>query len=214
MDSHNRTFSDAATPPRALATYLKACASCGTPFRVFPADVRRGRDPQHCSRTCRDAAIRSPERVAEQFWLRVDKSTPDVCWEWQGQRWRHGYGMFSVGGNQFRERAFAHRVAFSLTNGPIPDGLWVLHRCDNPPCVNPAHLFLGVAQDNSTDMVRKRRHKYGERNHNHKLTDAQVVSIRARYAQGSISQKQLGSEYGVSETTIHVIVTGKGWRLA
>lgn len=87
----------------------------------------------------------------EQFWARVERG--DGCWLWQGMTISGGYGRVGWRGM----KAVAHRVAWELTYGPIPEGLWVLHRCDNPPCCNPEHLFLGSRLDNIADMVAKGR---------------------------------------------------------
>lgn len=92
--------------------------------------------------------------LTERFWRKVDKSAgPEGCWPWTGSRHGFGYGFVSAGG----KRRGAHRVSWELANGPIPDGLSVCHRCDNPPCVNPAHLFLGTVGDNTRDMMAKGR---------------------------------------------------------
>jgi hypothetical protein len=99
---------------------------------------------------------RWPKRTfAERFWEKVDQRADDVCWLWNG-RARHwaGYGMFHVGNDRAEQ---AHRVAYALAIGPIPSGLGVLHRCDNPPCCNPSHLFLGTQADNLKDMWAKGR---------------------------------------------------------
>lgn len=91
----------------------------------------------------------------ERFWSKVDRSGgPDSCWPWLAGRMRAGYGNFWMDGHE----KLAHRVAWELTNGPIPIGLCVLHRCDNAPCQNPIHLWLGTKADNSRDMVSKGRH--------------------------------------------------------
>jgi HNH endonuclease len=87
----------------------------------------------------------------ERFWGRVDKS--GECWEWTGSLGSHGYGEFGVAG----DRVLAHRYSYELASGPIPDGLYVCHHCDNRRCVRPDHLFLGTARDNALDMVRKGR---------------------------------------------------------
>lgn len=95
-----------------------------------------------------------PRPVEGRFWPRLDQSGgPEACWPWTGSRTRTGYGKCSVDGRHVA----AHRLAWQLTNGPIPDGLHVLHRCDNPPCCNPGHLFLGTHTDNVRDMLAKGR---------------------------------------------------------
>ncbi len=115
------------------------------------------------------------------------------CWLWLGTLCC-GYGLIMVDGTRWR----AHRYSWTLHNGPIPDGLFVCHRCDIRECVNPSHLFLGTCDDNLKDMVRKGRSCVGEKHGRAKLTVADVVSIRAdgRY------QKIIASEYGVHESTV------------
>ena len=138
--------------------------------------------------------------------------TPAGCWEWRGSRNVAGYGQISSGtrtATGHPRPALAPRVSWEVHSGPIPDGLAVLHRCDNPPCVNPAHLFLETRGDNNADMARKRRTLNGERRPNAKLTDAQVDEIRERYAAGGISQRALGAEYGVGGPTVSMIVNRK-----
>ena len=106
----------------------------------------------------------------------------------------------------------AHRFAWSLTFGKIPGGMYICHRCDNPPCVNPAHLFLGTPADNNKDKVRKGRQACGERASGARLTATQVETIRVRYASEGISQKALAGEYGVSVGCIQGVIDGKSWR--
>lgn len=107
----------------------------------------------------------------------------------------------------------AHRAAYELFVGPIPVGMWVLHRCDNPPCVNPHHLFLGTNTDNVHDMIAKGRNRTGESHTNAKLTESDVNEIRRIYERGDMERgaRPLARKYGVSSTAISNIVQGRVW---
>lgn len=140
--------------------------------------------------------------VQTRFWPKV--RVAEGCWEWLGARQTSGYGAFRM--SQPRRMVAAHRAAYELTYGPIPEGLVVCHHCDNPTCVRPDHLFLGTLADNSADMVAKRRSCAGQRHGNHKLTTAQVAEIRRLYAAGTVSQHKLAEAFGVSQPHIHRIV--------
>jgi hypothetical protein len=136
----------------------------------------------------------------KDFWFYVEKGSD--CWIWIGGR------DFRVGKHygRYRGRA-AHRVAWELTRGPIPEGLQVLHRCDNPPCVKPSHLFLGTNQDNIRDMIGKGRG--GDRKH--ALIPEQVVEIRRKYGEGA-STKELAEQYDIGIRSIWSIVTYRTWK--
>ena len=143
--------------------------------------------------------------TAAHFWRRVDASDgPDACWPWTRSRFDAGYGCVWADGRAQK----AHRIAWRFVHGPIPEGARILHRCDNPPCCNPNHLFAGSMRDNTLDMVAKGRHGGTVRR---KLTEAQIPGIRERYAAGA-TLKQLGSEYGVSWVAIWKVVHRQTWR--
>lgn len=169
--------------------------------------------------------------LSERFSVKVDRSGgPDACWPWQGARGDYGHGQISSGGKHGRLLQ-AHRVAWELEHGPIPDGLKILHECDNPPCCNPRHLFLGTQADNMADMARKGRWSAngprralrgeehplrrnpaaaarGERVGGAKLTEELVRMIRSSRR----SQRDLARELGVDRRTISFIRQGKTWR--
>ena len=138
----------------------------------------------------------------ERFWLHVIKS--DGCWVWKGALTKDGYGCIERNTRLLR----THRVSWELTNGTIPEGLLVMHHCDNRPCVNPDHLFIGTVGDNNRDCLRKGRHRYILPNL--KLNIQQVMQIREALTRGE-SQKVLASHYGVTAGHIHRIKTGKKW---
>jgi hypothetical protein len=155
----------------------------------------------------------------ERFWRHVDRSDDAQCWLWTGARYANGYGVFHVGGMDGHNQT-AHRVAYRLTHGPIPDGLYVCHTCDNPPCVNPAHLFSGTATDNMQDASRKGRIRapvyHGEGHPSAILTASQVAEIRAtvHLNRAGVNGSQVtvaARRYGVSCDTIRDILRGRSW---
>ena len=154
----------------------------------------------------------------ERFLNKVQKSNdPDGCWLWTGKKSGKGYGGFYADGRD----CYAHRWAYQYYIGKIPVGLFVCHHCDNPACVNPAHLFVGTNADNMADMASKGRNgKYskpertprGSTHGRSKLTESQVTEIRQRYSAGGMTYQSLSSEYGVSLSAIRHVVRRKNWQ--
>lgn len=149
----------------------------------------------------------TPAQDAERFWAKVRRSDPDACWLWAGRKGANGYGTI-IRNNRF---IYSHRHSWCLTNGAIPPGLFVCHRCDVPLCVNPGHLFLGTNADNMADAAKKGRSASGERGGTAKLTQAQVNDIRAALRAGE-SRRCIARRFGVGHSAINVISSGKGWR--
>ena len=143
--------------------------------------------------------------IEDRLWPRVDRSG-DGCWEWQAYRSRAGYGTFTYMG----EVRLAHRIAWMLTHGPIPEGMEVCHSCDNPACCRPDHLFLGTHRENMHDCLNKGRFHRGERTGGARLTEDDVRVIRTLYPQ--MNYTDIGKRYGVTIGTIKAIIVGKTWR--
>lgn len=151
--------------------------------------------------------MRGPYRtrpVEDRYWAKV--TVTDGCWGWIGATVK-GYGVLNVQ----RRLVYVHRLSWALHNGAIPDGMHVLHRCDNPPCSNPSHLFLGTATDNLRDAAGKFRTSHGEGRPNHKATEAQVLRMRALHEAG-VTVREMAPLFPVSERTIRKILTRKNWR--
>jgi hypothetical protein len=152
----------------------------------------------------------------EEFWASLDRS--GECWTWtRGNNGRNGHGKVYLRWDASRQRSiyvYAHRLAYTLANGPIPDGLVVCHACDNPPYCNPAHLFLGSVADNNKDAGEKglmSRDTRGDRNPAHKLTRADIQPVLALHASG-LSMTAIARRYGVSRHAISLAVRGRTWK--
>jgi hypothetical protein len=146
----------------------------------------------------------SPER----FWSKVDKSAD--CWLWTGAQKGGGYGAFRFEG----KGELAHRVSYSLSYGPIPDGMLVCHTCDVKACVNPSHLFLGTHSDNMLDMVAKGRRfmPVGAQHSHAKLTREQVLAIRSAAEVLDVNASWLAKLFGVTRANVRAILTKQTWK--
>lgn len=133
----------------------------------------------------------------DRFWRKVFKDEDNHCWPWEGQK-QNGYGRLEVVRAGHRTNAYAHRISWQLHYGTIPRGMHVLHRCDNPACVNPAHLFLGDQRANNADKVAKKRHAMGTKFPHSKLTPPKVAEMRKRYASEHTTLARLADEYGIA----------------
>jgi hypothetical protein len=149
-----------------------------------------------------DANASLDERLRHHGWT----VTASGCWEWDGFRMDNGYGQMAVGANK---KMLATRAAYRAWVGELPDDMAVCHRCDNPPCINPKHFFLGTKADNNADMASKLRVANGERSGRHKLSDAEVEQIRRDYAAGGEGQQSIADRFGVTISTVSVIVNYK-----
>lgn len=146
------------------------------------------------------------ERSIGRFWKFVSKGNEDECWTWKGAKTNNGYGAFSVG----IKRISSHRFSWQLHFGEIPKGMVVCHKCDNPPCVNPNHLFLGTNAENQGDKKMKGRAARGEGNYKAKLTESDVREIRDLLKEG-LSAREIARKFNVRHAAILTIKSGKNW---
>lgn len=218
-------------------TMPAACVICGEPTKrpAYPSRVKNGR-AQTCSRHCAGALSerRAADRETARFWSKVNKDGPTIrpelgsCWIWTGKTDEHGYGSFFCGSIRNGSRRFerAHRYAYEQEGTPIPDGLFGLHHCDNPPCVRPSHISPGTNQDNMDDMRAKGRGASGDRSgsrlhperlrrgvahYKARLTDDLVRALRAAVVSGE-SKASVGRRFNLTREAVRDIASGKRWR--
>jgi hypothetical protein len=187
------------------------CDHCGKliEHRVFQ---NQGYKNYFCSTSCHDEfRIANRSSLGDRYWKFAVKT--EGCWEWSGFTDENGYGRVSAYTDDDRwVPHLAHRISWELHFGAIPDGLFVLHRCDNPPCSRPDHLFLGNQLDNMQDCASKGRRPRGEESHTAKVTEAQVIEMRLRFAAGERNYSKLGREYGISGGQARAIILKERWR--
>ena len=145
------------------------------------------------------------ERFSEKWELNKDNG----CWEWQHATSSKGYGQIKI--PKQRKQIPAHRLSYLIHYGEIPDGMLVCHKCDNPKCVRPSHLFLGSYADNSQDMAKKDRHLFGEKHPHNKLTEIHVRRIHSLFHDDGVSQGKIAQIYGIGQSTVWKILHGYRW---
>ena len=187
---------------------FKECVHCG---KRFEKDARNTwaywERAKYCSRSCvglahtiHANANRQPIEKVFSKWF--DKG--DGCWEWKGAIDRDGYGAFSYAGKMYK----AHRMSLEIDGRPVPKGMFACHRCDNPKCVRPDHLYAGTHEQNVSDMVSRMRHKYGSRHYAAKITEADVIAIR----KDPRKTAEIAKDYGINSSNITMIKNRRTWR--
>jgi hypothetical protein len=161
------------------------------------------------------------ERDRQRFYGKLEQRGPDECWPWRGTIASNSYGLFDIGPRANHRKLGAHRVAWMLANDQhVPDRSrsHMCHRCDNPRCCNPAHLFLGTASENIKDAVAKGYRPFwstggatGIKNHRAKLTDDDVRNIRRQVAEGR-KQRDIGKDFNIPQSSVWAIAHRRGWK--
>ena len=182
----------------------------------------RALGPCCCSRKCGSVMLaetrerRTP--TVDRFWAKVNKT--EGCWNWTASVAPGGYGEIGIGSGspyfKYANKSMkirAPRLSWIMHNGPIPEGMDILHKCDNPRCVRPDHLFAGTDADNMRDAASKRRMPHGEGNHMTRLTLDDVHEMKRLYASGT-TQRELSARYGISGSSASRIINGIDWKYA
>jgi len=189
-------------------TIPRTCHHCSKEFFVPKGVISETHPCNFCTRRCfyeHKKTFRT-----ERFWSFVEIGKENDCWIWTGGKRRGGYGAATH--PKTGKQSPASRVAYEITKSDVPEGMVVMHSCDNPACCNPNHLSVGTALDNSRDMISKSRSLTGEKNHKSKIKESDVIEIRRMYSTGSTCIS-IASKYGISISTAHRIAIGKIWKL-
>lgn len=207
--------------PRKSSRIILTCQQCGNTFtsKSYPSRALTGRG-KYCSKPC---YFDSKKLYEIDAWKHVDQSGGvSACWEWQGTMTAYGYGQFKCQSGLWR----AHRLTFTLTNGSIPGGMIVRHKCDNRRCCNPDHLELGNHNDNMKDATIRNRMASGDRSHarahpermprgeghpNAKITSDNVTEIR-RMCSERIPVDRIANKFGIGRTSVRNIANRRTWR--
>lgn len=172
-------------------------------FKTSEENRRKARERMRQKRRANGVKERKIKTLEERLWDRVSVDKNTGCLLWGGHCGHAGHGQIGANGKVLR----VHRVSWEINNGPIPDGLNVLHKCDTPNCVNPNHLFLGSQKDNMADMKAKNRSTKGIKHGNSKLTDDVVRRIRKDRRR----LVEIASDYGIAISTASQVRSGQGW---
>jgi len=148
------------------------------------------------------------EEIIYNFFDKIDIGGEDECWEWNSRRDDCGYGRIDIYGRP----VLAHRFSYKLQIGEIPSRLDVLHSCDNPPCCNPKHFFLGTQADNMKDKMLKGRAAKGSNNGNSTLTESKVIEMRKLHSTGLFTTAEIASIFNEGLTNTHYVINRKTWR--
>lgn len=191
-----------------------SCKCCNSPIEQYASNGKGSGYFQFCSNSCKWEYKRSDNaefvnHTASRFHGYVKNNGDDWCWGWSGTKNKSKYGIFVVR----KKKHLAHRWAYQYFIGQIPDGLWILHRCDNPECTNPKHLYAGTPLDNTRDAIARGRFKFppsnkGELHHSARLKSKEILQIR----ESPSSYSELSKIYGVRECTIIAIKKRKIWK--
>lgn len=185
------------------------CLYCGKTYDGLYYAVLRGTS-KFCSVRCANTRKNkhSNPPPLERFWAQVDQTGKNGCWLWTGARGKRGYGVFEIQRKQWK----AHRFSYAVLVGDIPNGMLVCHKCDNPPCVNPCHLFLGTPEDNVRDMLAKGRGRQPlGLARNAKVTEDQVREMRKLREAGEMI-KTIAKRFGVRRELVSLVTRRITWK--